>query len=86
MWIRASEAGKGLGTAALEAMLRWGFSEWPWERLFWRCSALNHASAKVAEKAGMIREAHLRKDYFLHSAGEFTDLLVFGALRNEWSR
>lgn len=30
MWIRASEAGRGLGTAVLRSLIDWGFTEWPW--------------------------------------------------------
>ncbi len=59
MWIRASRAGQGLATDALRALLRWGFTEWPWERLSWRCDSRNLASIRVAEKAGMRREGVL---------------------------
>jgi RimJ/RimL family protein N-acetyltransferase len=60
MWIRASHAQRGLGTAALRAMLRWGFEAWPWERLSWRCDGRNVASQRTAERAGMVREGILR--------------------------
>lgn len=56
MWIRADRASTGLGTKVLAAMLEWGFGEWGWERLVWRCDTTNLASARVAEKCGMIRE------------------------------
>jgi RimJ/RimL family protein N-acetyltransferase len=60
MFIRASEAGKGLGTRVLSAMLHWGFTEWPWQRLSWRCDDRNKASLRVAEKAGLGYEGSLR--------------------------
>jgi len=60
MWIRADAAGRGLGTAALRALIRWGFTDWPWLRLSWRCSGANLASQRTAEKGGMQREGVLR--------------------------
>jgi RimJ/RimL family protein N-acetyltransferase len=85
MWISGAEAGKGLGTKALNTMLRWGFDEWPWERIFWRCSSQNIASARTAEKAGLIKEATLRGEHILHSTRERHDMLYFGALKGEWT-
>jgi RimJ/RimL family protein N-acetyltransferase len=62
MWIRASHAGKGLGSRVLAAMLEWGFGEWDWERLIWKCDTLNVASARVAARNGMTLEATHRSD------------------------
>jgi RimJ/RimL family protein N-acetyltransferase len=53
MWIRADEAGRGLGTEVLRAMLRWGFRDWPWEELIWRAAVENVASQRTALRAGM---------------------------------
>lgn len=53
MFVRASEAGRGLGTRVLAAMLRWGFTEWPWQRLSWLCDSRNEASMRIAQKCGM---------------------------------
>jgi len=84
MWVRADAAGCGLGTRVLVALLEWGFSEWPWERLTWRCSHRNLASMRVAEKAGMQPEGLLRG----HRAEEPVrgDTRLFAALRGEWER
>lgn len=60
MFLRASEAGKGLGTRVLAAMLRWGFSAWHWQRLSWRCDDRNRASMRVAEKNEMRLDGVLR--------------------------
>jgi len=84
MWIRADCAGQGLGTKVLIEMLKWGFSDWQWVRLFWRCSIKNIASAHVARKAGMIQEARLRNDYISHLDGSRNDTLYFSALKGEW--
>jgi len=69
MWIRASEAGRGLGTAVLVELIRWGFSDWPWLRLVWKCDAENRASRRVAEKAGMSLEGVSRGEYSATSKG-----------------
>lgn len=60
MFVRTSEAGRGLGSSVLRSLLAWGFSEWPWLRLSWRCDRNNVASVRVAENAGMIKEGLLR--------------------------
>ena len=82
MWIRASRAGQGLGTRVLRAMLDWGFGEWGWERLVWKCDTRNVASARVAEKAGMVREGVLRSDA-LGVDGERRDTALYAILRAE---
>src|SRR6188768_1019658 len=60
MFIRHSEAGRGLGSRVLRALLQWGFTDWPWLRLSWRCDQRNVASIRVAEKAGLRSEGVLR--------------------------
>ncbi len=57
VWIRAEEANRGLGTQVLRALLSWGFSHWPWERLIWGCHRRNLASVRLASKVGMRRES-----------------------------
>ena len=86
MWVRGDAAGCGLGTRALVALLEWGFSEWPWDRLSWRCSSCNTASMRVAEKAGMQREGLLRGHREPRHDGARGDTVLFAALRSEWTR
>jgi RimJ/RimL family protein N-acetyltransferase len=83
MWIRGSAAGSGLGTRALLAMLAWGFTEWPWVRLVWKCDTRNLASARVAEKAGMRLEGTFRQDAALPD-GTRRDTHSFAMLREEY--
>ncbi len=83
MWIRAEAAHKGLGPRVLRAILTWGFSEWPWERLTWRCNEENVASRRVAEKAGMQLEARFRGNVRLPDGTRETTL-AFAALKSEW--
>lgn len=83
MWIRQSAAGNGLGTRALTAMLEWGFTEWGWERLVWRCDTRNIASRRVAQKCGMVHEGVLRKES-RDPDGVRRDNDLFSMLREEW--
>ena len=83
MWVAAGYAGQGLATRVLGLMLEWGFGEWGWERLTWQCDTRNVASARVAEKQGMVREATLRSDA-LDVEGRRRDTYLFALLRPEW--
>lgn len=83
MWVRASHAGAGLGSAMLEAMLEWGFTEWPWERLTWKCDARNRASARVAEKAGLRIEGTFRHDE-RDVTGALRDTRLYAIRIEEW--
>jgi RimJ/RimL family protein N-acetyltransferase len=82
MWVRADEAGRGLGSEVLAALLRWGFTDWPWERLAWHCDERNVASARTAERAGMRLEGRLRGDKPEVGPGRRTTL-VYGLTRTD---
>lgn len=83
MWIRASHAGRGLGSRVLAALLGWGFDTWGWERLVWRCDTRNAASAQLARKNGLTLEGTLRSDT-LDAQGQRRDTYLFSMLRAEW--
>jgi RimJ/RimL family protein N-acetyltransferase len=83
MWVRADEGGKGLASRVLAELLRWGFTDWPFLRLSWRCSGDNRASARVAEKAGMRLEGVLRS-YSVDPDGTRHDIQLYGIQRHEW--
>lgn len=83
MWIRASHAGSGLGSRVLDAMLAWGFTEWGWERLIWKCDTENQASARVAEKNGLFLEATHRSDA-VGVDGTRRDTFLYVILRSEY--
>lgn len=84
MFIRQSEAGRGLGTRALRALLQWGFTEWPWLRLAWRCDQRHIASARVAEKAGLRLEGVLRGQRAEVGEGR-RDTACYALLESEWA-
>jgi RimJ/RimL family protein N-acetyltransferase len=83
LFIRASEAGRGLGTRVVASLLHWGFTEWPWLRLSWRCDVANKASMRVAEKAGLRREGVLRGQHALVGEGR-RDTACYGLTQWEW--
>ncbi len=83
MWIRADAAHKGLGSRVLRAILTWGFTAWPWERLTWRCNEENIASRRTAEKAGMRLEGRFRAVTRLPDGTRET-MLAFAILKDEW--
>jgi RimJ/RimL family protein N-acetyltransferase len=83
MWIRGDAAGQGLGTAILVALLQWGFTAWPWQRLIWRADVRNTRSARTAARAGMYHETTARRSQ-LEADGEMHDMDIYVALRGEW--
>jgi RimJ/RimL family protein N-acetyltransferase len=52
-------------------------------RLTWHCDSRNLASARTAEKAGMILEAVLRQD-MLDVDGRRRDTRIYALLKEEW--
>jgi RimJ/RimL family protein N-acetyltransferase len=74
--------GRGLATEAARELLRLGFDGMGLHRIIGRCDARNTASARVMERLGMRREAHLIENELVK--GEWTDELSYAILRREW--
>lgn len=74
--------GRGLGHEATLPILAFGFGTMDFHRIIGRCDARNVASARLMEKLGMRREAHLVENEFFK--GEWADELVFAMLQREW--
>ncbi len=74
--------GRGLMTEALEAYLRFAFTRLNIHRVEAQHDVRNPASGRVMEKAGMKPEGILRCK--LRYKGEYADVAVFSALREEW--
>ena len=74
--------GRGLATEAVGALLRLGFEGMGLHRIAGHLDARNTASARVLERAGLRREAHLVENEFVK--GEWTDEVIYGILRSEW--
>jgi len=83
MFIRHSESGRGLGAEALATIVRWGFTEWPWLRLSWRCDERNVASVRVAQKSGLRLEGVLRGQRAEVGDGR-RDTACYAVTKAEW--
>jgi RimJ/RimL family protein N-acetyltransferase len=74
--------GRGYATEAARALLPFVFETMGCHRLVGRTEARNTASARVLEKLGMRREAHLVENEWVK--GEWQSELVYAILRREW--
>jgi RimJ/RimL family protein N-acetyltransferase len=60
-WVDPRARQRGVATAAVRAVCQWAVTTAGIELIEWRCEAGNIASRRVAEKAGFLVEATLRK-------------------------
>ena len=74
--------GRGYATEAAAAVLGIAFERYGLHRVSGRLEARNAASARVLEKLGMRREAHLRENEWVK--GEWQSELVYALLAREW--
>lgn len=74
--------GQGFATEAARVMLALGFDELGLHRIVGRLDARNTASARVLERLGMRREAHLVENELVK--GEWTDEVRYAMLDREW--
>lgn len=78
-WVMHPEySGQGLATEAVRPVLDAAFEVYGVRRVSAQMDARNVASARLCERLGMQREAHLRQDCW--SKGEWTDTLIYGTL------
>ena len=77
-WMGAPWRGHGYMTEAVQAVLRHGFESLDLHRIHTACFAINPASARVLEKAGLALEGCSREAFC--KDGVFLDLLQFGAI------
>lgn len=74
--------GRGYATEVGEELLRFGFEDVGLHRIAGRLDGRNTASARVLERLGMRREAHLVQNERVK--GEWADEIVYGLLADEW--
>jgi RimJ/RimL family protein N-acetyltransferase len=75
-------SGRGYAAEAVHACLHLAFDDFRLHRVIARIDARNSASARLAARAGMRQEAHLRQNEWFK--GEWTDEIDFGVLAKEW--
>lgn len=74
--------GRGYATEAARPLLAFAFAELGLHRVVGRLEPRNAASARVLEKLGMRREAHLVENEWVK--GEWQSELVYAILAREW--
>ncbi|MCM0673812.1 GNAT family N-acetyltransferase [Micromonospora phytophila] len=79
---RPSVSGRGFATEAVRAFLGLAFAHCGMHRVIAHVDARNEASARLCERVGMVKEAHLRRDHW--AKGEWTDTLIYGLLAEQW--
>jgi RimJ/RimL family protein N-acetyltransferase len=79
-WCRSSLAGRGYVTEAVNALMRCAFAAPEVFRVEIRCDPRNRASERVIRKAGLKKEAHLRK-VVRDGRGRLCDHLVLAKVR-----
>jgi RimJ/RimL family protein N-acetyltransferase len=80
-WVDPRARKRGVATTAVRAVCQWAVTTAGIELIEWRCEAGNIASRRVAEKAGFLIEATLRKRRVRH--GVRVDEWVGSLLRDE---
>lgn len=78
-WLAEPFWGKGIMTEVVKQMVKYGFSQFDFQRIFARPFGTNLASQKVLEKAGFRLEG--RFDRTLIKNGEWLDELVYAIRR-----
>lgn len=76
--------GSGYASEALEACVRFAFTQTPLEKLNAGFYTRNPASGRVLDKCGFVREG-IRPRHF-QRFGQWVDVVLVGLLRSEWVR
>lgn len=74
--------GHGYASEAARELIRLSFGDLRMHRVWAQLDPRNAASAKLCERLGMVREAHLRESRW--EKGEWTDSAIYAILRSEW--
>ncbi len=75
-WVAHAHWSKGVCSEAANALIHYAHSSLGVTRVVCRCLARNIGSARVMEKAGLVREGHLIKH--VNHRGTFEDVLLYG--------
>lgn len=75
--------GQGFATEGARELLRLGFERYHLHRIVGRLDGRNTASARLLERLGMRREAHLVQNEIVK--GAWTDEVIYAMLASEWT-
>lgn len=81
---KASERGKGYGTDAVSALLRYAFNELRLNCIYCRVKEDNIASQKMFEKCGFVKEGCLRAR--VYRQGRYYDFYEYSVLKSEYNK
>lgn len=81
-WLSPPYWGRGITTAAVKRYIQYGFEDLELHRVDAGVFVTNPASARVAEKVGMLLEG-VAVDGYLKN-GELFDCLLYGLARRDW--
>ncbi|WP_040156955.1 GNAT family N-acetyltransferase [Mobilicoccus massiliensis] len=81
--VRPGFEGRGVGTAIARGLVEAALVDLGLHRVTAGCFADNHASVRILEKAGLLREQHGRADSWHDELG-WIDGYTYGALRDDW--
>jgi RimJ/RimL family protein N-acetyltransferase len=81
-WMGAPYRNQGYTTEAVRLVVGFAFATLNLHRVHTACMAVNGASARVLEKAGLRQEGVSRQAFF--KDGTFHDLLQFGVVGQDW--
>lgn len=73
--------GKGIASEAMEAVLKFGFNHYSFERIEALIEPANAPSQKLVEKQGFKREGLLR--HYEFTCGKFDDLYMYSILKDD---
>jgi len=80
-WLGVDHWGEGYATEAAAAAVTWGFKARLLQRIYGQYLGDNHASGRVMEKIGMLREGVRRQHY--RKGKRWYDVHQFGILRED---
>jgi ribosomal-protein-serine acetyltransferase len=78
-WVRTSATRRGAATEAVRQLAVFAFAQTDLDRLEIVCAVGNHASQRVAERAGAVREGVLRSRLLVH--GQPVDAVMYSLVR-----
>ncbi|KAA0549860.1 GNAT family N-acetyltransferase [Bacillus sp. BGMRC 2118] len=74
--------GQGIASEAVEAVIRYGFEQFNFQRIQALIEPLNHPSQKMVERLGFVKEGLLRN--YEYTCGKFDDLLLYSLLLQDF--
>ena len=83
-WLAQPAWGNGFATEAAEAAIDFGFARLGLARIYAQVLADNRGSLRVLDKLGMVNEGVKRQH--VHKARRLHDVVLYGLLRDEWTR